>query len=197
MDATVTPRPILARQPQHQRPDTAARPRPSGVAAAGSARPAATEDVTVPLQDGTGGDDEPQPGEALDRQRPGQQRQPRPIRSSQPRMSPILLALGDSQLVAQDQDLGVFPPHLPPGQAQQRHGAGADEEDRFQVHKPKIIARAAGHRPAHRPPGPGPGPGRGASPRICPGGKCFRHPQGRPGSLSGQVSRSLVRRPAG
>ena len=32
----------------------------------------------------------------------------RPIRPRQPRMSPWLLALGDSQLVAQDQDLGVF-----------------------------------------------------------------------------------------
>jgi hypothetical protein len=28
-------------------------------------------------------------------------------------MSPRLLALGDGQLMAQDQDLGVLPPHLP------------------------------------------------------------------------------------
>ena len=110
----------------------------------------------MPPQDGAGSDDEPQPGEALDRQRPGQQRQPRPIRPRQPRMSPWLLAQGDSQLMAQDQDLGVLPPHLPPGQAQQRHGAGDDEEDQFQAHKPKIIARTARCRPAHRPPGAGP-----------------------------------------
>jgi hypothetical protein len=90
------------------------------------------------------------------RDRRAQQRQPGPIRPCQPRMSPWLLALGDSQLVAQDQDLGVFPPHLPPGQAQQRRGAGDDEEDQFQAHKPKIIARTAGCRPAHRPPGAGP-----------------------------------------
>jgi hypothetical protein len=64
-------------------------------------------------------------------------------------MSPRLLALGDSQLMAQDQDLGVLPPHLPRGQAQQRHGTGDDEEDQFQAHKPKIIARAARYRPAH------------------------------------------------
>jgi hypothetical protein len=63
----------------------------------------------VPPQDGTGSDDESLPGEALNRQRPGQQRQPRPIRPRQPHMSPRLLAQGDSQLVAQDQDLGILP----------------------------------------------------------------------------------------
>ena len=50
--AAVTPRLILTRQPKHQRPDTAARRRASGVAAPGLARPAAAEDVTVPPQDG-------------------------------------------------------------------------------------------------------------------------------------------------
>ena len=92
-------------------------------------------------QDGAGSDDEPQPGDAPGRQRPGQQRQPRPIRPRQPRMSPRLPARGDSQLMAQDQDLGVLSPHLPPGQAQQRHSTGDEEEDQFQAHKPKIIAR--------------------------------------------------------
>jgi hypothetical protein len=109
----------------------------------------------VPPQDGAGSDDEPQSGEAPGRQRPGQQRQPCPIRPRQPRVSPWPLAQGDSELMAQDQDLGVLPPRLPPGQAQQRHGAGDDEEDQFQAHKPKIIARTARCRPAHRPPSAG------------------------------------------
>jgi hypothetical protein len=107
----------------------------------------------MPPQDGAGSDDEPQPGEALGRQCPGQQRQPRPIRPRQPRVSPRLLAQGDSQLMAQDQDLGVLPPRLPPAQAQQRHGAGDDEEDQFQAHQPKTIARKAMYRPPRRPPG--------------------------------------------
>jgi hypothetical protein len=71
-------------------------------------------------------------------------------------MSPWLLAQGDSQLVAQDQDLGVLPPHLPPAQAQQRHGMSGDEEDQSQARKPKIIARKAMYRPGRRPPGAGP-----------------------------------------
>jgi len=57
-------------------------------------------------------------------------------------------AQGHRQLVAQGQDLRVLLPHLPPGQAQQRHGAGDDEEDQFQARKPKIIARTARRRPA-------------------------------------------------
>jgi tetratricopeptide repeat protein len=71
-------------------------------------------------------------------------------------VGPWLLAQGDSQLTAQDQDLGVLPPHLPPGQAQQRHGAGDDEEDQLQAYKPKIIPRTARCRPTHRPHDAGP-----------------------------------------
>jgi hypothetical protein len=65
-----------------------------------------------------------------------------------------LLALGDCELMAKDQYLGVLPPPLAPRQAQQRHDPGDNEEDQLQAHKPKIIARppkaqtpppAAGH----------------------------------------------------
>jgi hypothetical protein len=50
------------------------------------------------------------------------------------------LAQGDSELMAQHQDLGVLPPRLPPGQAQHQRGTGDNEEDQLQAHKPKIIA---------------------------------------------------------
>jgi hypothetical protein len=58
------------------------------------------------------------------------------------------LAQGDSELMAQYQDLGVLLPRLPPGQAQHRHGAGDNEEDQLQAHKPKIIARPPACKPA-------------------------------------------------
>ena len=58
-----------------------------------------------------------------------------------PRMSPRPLAQGHRKLMAQDQDLGVLPPHLPPRRAQHRHGPGHDDEDQLQAHKPKIVAR--------------------------------------------------------
>jgi len=48
-------------------------------------------------------------------------------------------------------------------------------QDQFQAHKPKIIPRTARYRPTHQPPGAG--PERRRFPRICPGGKGFRHPQ--------------------
>ena len=44
--------------------------------------------------------------------------------------------------------LGVLPPILPARQPEQRHGTGYDQEDQLQAHKPKIIARPDGPRPA-------------------------------------------------
>jgi hypothetical protein len=41
------------------------------------------------------------------------------------------LTLGDSELVAQYQDLGVLPPRIPPRQPDQRHGTGHDQEDQL------------------------------------------------------------------
>lgn len=70
-------------------------------------RPAATKDDLMPAQDGARSDYEPHRGEAVDRQGPGQQRQPCPVRPRQPRMSPRLLAEGDPELMAQH-GLGVF-----------------------------------------------------------------------------------------
>jgi hypothetical protein len=58
------------------------------------------------------------------------------------------LAQGDSELMAQYQDLGVLLPRLPPGQAQHRHGTGDNEKDQLQAHKPKIIARPPACKPA-------------------------------------------------
>ena len=94
--------------------------------------------------------------EALDRQRPGQQSQPRPVRPRQPRMSSRPLTLGDSELVPRHQDLGVLPPRLPARQAQLRHRTGHDQEDQFQAHKPQIIARPGRPRTASHIPDAGP-----------------------------------------
>ena len=94
--------------------------------------------------------------EALDRQRPGQQGQPRPVRPRQPRMSSRPLTLGDSELVPQHQDLGVLPARLPARQAQLRHRTGHDQEDQFQAHKPQIIARPGRPRAASHIPDAGP-----------------------------------------
>jgi len=52
-----------------------------------------------------------------------------------------LLALGDRELMAKDQYLGVLPLRLAPRQAQQAHDPGDNQEDQLQAHKPKIIAR--------------------------------------------------------
>jgi hypothetical protein len=113
---------------------------------------------------------------AVDRQRPGQQRQPRPVRPRQTRTSARPLALGDSELMAQHQDLRVLPPRLPPRQAQHRHRTGHDQENQLQAHKPKII-------PPPDEPGPAcPAPKRWTDPTvICRASaqvtQVFRHPQ--------------------
>jgi hypothetical protein len=88
--------------------------------------------------------------EALCRHRPRKERQPRPVRPRQTRMSARPPALGHSELIAQHQDLGVLPPPLPPRQPQQRHGTGDSQEDQLQPHKPKIIPRPR-RRPAGQP----------------------------------------------
>jgi hypothetical protein len=122
--------------------------RAPGPALARPARPPAADDVPVPPQDGARGDDQPHRGETVDRQRPGQQGKQRPVRPRQPGTSPRPLTPGDSELVAQHEDLGVLPPPLPARQAQQRHGTGNDQEDQLQARKPKIIPPPAGPRPA-------------------------------------------------
>ena len=85
------------------------------------------------------------------------------------------LAQGDSELMAQHQDLGVLPPRLPPGQTQHRHDTGDNEEDQLQAHNPKIIARPPARKPATN------RHARALTPwpprRIRPGSMRFRHPQ--------------------
>ncbi len=175
VDAAVYPGLILTRRPQYQRHGIAAGRRVSGAVAAGPACPAATEDVTVPPQDGAGSDDEPQVGEAPDWQRPGQQRQPRPIRPRQPRMSPWLLALGDSQLMVQDQDLGVLPPHL-------RWDKLSSDTARVTMRKISSGPQAEGHRTRSRvqtgPPATWRRPRPRRFPRICAGWQRFSAPAG-------------------
>ena len=91
---------------------------------------------------------QPDPGKAADGQHPGKQGQPRPVRPCQPRRGAGPLAQGDSELMAQHQDLGVLPPLLSARQPEQRHGTGYGQEDQLQAHEPKIIARPDEPRPA-------------------------------------------------
>ena len=122
----------------------------------------------MPAQDGAGSDDEPHRGEAADRQRPGQQRQPRPVRPRQPRMSPRPLAQSDRELMAQHEDPGVLPPRLPPRQPEQRHRPGDEQKDQLQARKPgrSHSGQAGTGRPA---PNTGPSDGEaGASARVAP-----------------------------
>ena len=141
----------------------------------------------MPAQDGAGSDDEPHRGKTVDRQRPGQQRQPCPVWPRQPRMSPRPLAQGDRELMAQHEDLGVFPPRLPARQPEQGHRTGDDQEDQLQAHKPRIIAPRPGrHRPARHQMRRRTDGEVGC---ICPGGTDFRHAQSK-GRLPSQFRRS-------
>jgi len=70
--------------------------------------------------------------------RPRKQRQPRPVRPHQPRMSTRPPAPGHSELMAQHKDPGV-PQPLPPRQPQQRYRTGRNQEDQLQARKPNII----------------------------------------------------------
>jgi hypothetical protein len=131
VDAAVAPRLILTGQSQHHQPNITACRRTSGAAAPRQPHPAATNDAAMPPQDRGGSDD-----------------QPRPVRPRQPRRNARPLAQGDSELMAQHQDLGVLPPRLTPGQAQHRHDTGDNEGDQLQAHKPKIIAWPSACKPA-------------------------------------------------
>jgi len=149
-DPPVSLRLVLPGQPQHYRPHLALRCRAPGAAPARQPRPPAADDVALPAQDRAGSDDQPHRRQALCRYRPCKQRQPRPVRSRQTRMSARPLAFSHSELMAQHKDLGVLPPPLPPRQAQQRHGTGDHQEDQPHACKPKIIPRP-GRRGAEQP----------------------------------------------
>jgi hypothetical protein len=129
VDTPVTPRLVLTRQPQHHRPDIAARRRTAGPASARHAHPTPAEDVTLPAQDRGRSHEQPHRGKAFDGQRPREQGQPGPVGPCQPGMRARLLALCDRELMAKDQYLGVLPPRLAPRQAQQRHDPGNNEEN--------------------------------------------------------------------
>ena len=156
MDPAVTPGFVLPGQPQHHRPHLAACRRAPGTAPARQARPPSAQDVAVPPHDRARGHDAPHHRQALDRQRPSEHGQPRPIRPRQPGMSPGPLTLGDGELMAQHQDLGVLPPRFPARQPEQRRGTGGDQEDQLQAHKPKIIPRPDTPRLARQAPDVGP-----------------------------------------
>jgi hypothetical protein len=102
----------------------------------------------MPAQDSARGDEQPHPRQAPGRHRPGERRQPRPVRPRQAGACLWPLTLGDSELVAQHQDLGVLPPRLPVRQPEQRHDTGHDQEDQLQAHKPKIIPPPAEPTPS-------------------------------------------------
>jgi len=122
------------------------RRRAPGAAPARPACPAAADDVPVPAHYRARSDNRSHRRQALGRHRPRKQRQPRPVRPCQTRMSARPLALSHSELMAQHKDLGVFPPPLPPRQPQQRHGTNDNQEDQLQPHKLKIVPRPGRRR---------------------------------------------------
>ena len=83
VDPPVAPGLVLPRQPQHHRPDVAVRRRTPGAASARHARPTGGGRCRGASADRAGSDDQPHRGQALRRQRPGEQRQPRPVRPRQ------------------------------------------------------------------------------------------------------------------
>ena len=151
MNPSVSPRLVLPGQPQHHRPHLAMSRRAPGAAPARQPPPSAADDVVLPAQDRAGSDDQPHCRQALRRHRPREQRQPCPVRPRQPRMSARSLALSHSDLMAQQKDLGVLPPPLPPRQLQQRDATGDNQEDQPQPHKPEIIPRPGRQRGTEKP----------------------------------------------
>ena len=114
-------------------------------------------------------------GQAPGRQRPGEQRQPRPVRAHQSRISSRPLTQGHRELMAQHHDLGFLPPPLPPRQAQHRQA---------RVTTRKISFKPTSRRSSHASPNQDlPTRHRsldradGVPQSICPGGAGFRHPQ--------------------
>ena len=130
------------------RPHRAVRGWPPGPATPRQVPPPAADDVAMPAHDSARSDEQPHPGQPPGRHRPGEQRQPRPVRPRQPGARLRPLTPGDSELVAQHQDPGVLPPRLPARQPEQRYDTGHDQEDQLQAHKPKIIPPPAGPGPA-------------------------------------------------
>src|SRR5271169_484045 len=78
--------------------------RPPGSAA--RVRPAPPDQAGVPAQQGARGDDQAQLADMAAGQQPGQRRQDRPVGPGQSRCPDLALEYGD--LVAQEEDLGVF-----------------------------------------------------------------------------------------
>jgi hypothetical protein len=136
-------------------------------------RLAAAHEVPVPAHDRARSDDQSHRRQPLGRDRPREQCQPCPVRPCQTRMSARLLALRQSELMAQHEDLGVLPPLLPPRQPLQRHATGDNQEDQPQPHKPKIVPR----------PGRPHGPSSQRPTDIRPGGTGCRHPQAGPAAF--------------
>jgi hypothetical protein len=142
-------------------------------AAARQSRPAAADDVAMPSHDRAGSHDQPHRREALGRQRPGEQRQPRPVRPRQTRMSRRLLTLGDGELMAQHQISACF--HHDPAAASPAptpHGARSGRlalSPQAEEHPTSGQARAVQHRTLDQT--------DRAPQSICPGDTVLRHPQ--------------------
>jgi hypothetical protein len=175
VDAPVLPWLVLSRQPEHHRPHSAAHWRTAGTSPAGQPRPPAADNVAVPAQNRCRVTISRNPARRADWQHPGEQRQPRPVRPRQPRMSPRPLAQGHRELMAHHQDLGVLPPRLPPRQAQHRPGPVTTRKISF---KPR--SRRSSHASPTKPARPAPvrvtepSAARRASAQVVP---VFRHPQ--------------------
>jgi len=121
------------RQPEGQGLDVPAGRRSAGLAAHGPRRPVAADDVALPAQDGIGGDQQPQLLALRSRYHPEQGCEQCPVRPVHVRAA-WLPSLQDSELVAQDQDLGGLPRLLTPGQPQPRGQSRNQEEHEPQAH---------------------------------------------------------------
>ncbi len=104
VDAPVSPARVVPGHLQYQHPYRLRSPGPAGSTA--RIGPVPPDEVGVPAQQGTRGDDQAQLAELAAGQQPGQRSQDRPVGPGQPRGLHLALEHGD--LMTQDEDLGVL-----------------------------------------------------------------------------------------
>ena len=116
----IPPAAVLSRQAQHQRPDGPQRAGPTAPPGPPYCGMSMRDQVTVPLENRVGPDQQPQTPQGRPRQRVKQSGQPHPIHRLEPDPLPVELALQNRELMAQRQDLDVFVAVAARQQPQQR-----------------------------------------------------------------------------
>jgi hypothetical protein len=133
VDPAIPPAGVLASQPPDKCPDVAPGRWPAGPAAPGSGGLAAADDVAVPAHDRVRGNEQPQPLASRFRYDAEQGSEQGTVRPVQLR-PPLLPALQNGELVAQDQDLRGLPHLLTPRQPQPGGDPRNQEEHEPQTH---------------------------------------------------------------